>query len=1033
MKSIQDSGRILLILLLCTCLMSGAGAVETSSADGNIAFEQYWHQLGPGTYSDDATSQTPHPLLQWNRNVHTFLIPGINGENTPGIAVAPTDPPADLLSSSGYSGQDTLDPEFIRTLSSGFIKNRGQYDPAVEYVLQYQGTTVFFTQDGFVLTHTAGDAENRTTDVIRQTFGGASPDVSIVGLEEREGRVNYYVGNDSSQWLADIPVYGEILYEDLYPGIDLVYSEENGRLKREFRVAPGASFDLIEILYDDEIIPSVDDAGVLRLASPAGEMLESPLVCWQVMEGEIVPRTATYVIEEGSVWIAVDGYDPDYELVIDPELVYSTYLGGSDWDYGRALAPDGAGGVWVTGETHSANFPVTGDAYQDEIIGEEKLDNDAFISRFSSTGALLYSTYFGGRSRDYGRALLHDGSGGVWVAGMTGSTDFPLTTDAHQGTYGGCCLDAFICRFSSTGSLLYSTYLGGSNYDWGNALASDDSGGIWIAGYTGSNNFPVTDDAYQGSHGGYADAFVSRFSSTGALLYSTYLGGSNWDRGYALTPDGAGGVWIAGYTESDDFPVTADAYQGSHGGDGDVFVSRFSSSGALLYSTYFGGSRSDQCRALAPDDSGGIWVTGSTSSTNFPVTSDAYQSTGSGAFVSRFSSAGALIYSTYLGGSSWDVGRALAPDGSDGVWVAGQTRSTNFPVTDDAYQGSRHGSRAAFVSRFSSAGALEYSTYLGGSDEEGWYYGLAPDGAGGVWITGETMSDDFPVTPDAYQGSYGGGEIWRDGDRYYMGGDAFVSRFSVGTPTTPPTAAFTANPTSGTAPLTVQFTDLSTNTPISWRWEYSTGGGWMQFSTSQHPSYQFTSTGTYSIRLTATNAAGSDADTKTGYITVTDFIPHPLYDEMHGVFRSGQWIFAEGEHWTPTHAWNRPQFGQGGDIPVVVDGTPGVFRNGQWIFAEDEDWTPTPAAERRQFGMAGDVPVVVDGKPGVFRNGQWIFAEDADWTPTPAWNRPQFGQGGDIPVVVDGKPGVFRNGQWIFAEDAHWTPTPAADRRQFGQ
>ncbi|RQD83849.1 MAG: hypothetical protein D5R96_02060 [Methanocalculus sp. MSAO_Arc2] len=154
---------------------------------------------------------------------------------------------------------------------------------------------------------------------------------------------------------------------------------------------------------------------------------------------------------------------------------------------------------------------------------------------------------------------------------------------------------------------------------------------------------------------------------------------------------------------------------------------------------------------------------------------------------------------------------------------------------------------------------------------------------------------------------------------------------------------------------------------------------------------------------------------------------------LHGVFRSGQWIFAEGEGWTPTPLSDRPHFGQGEDVPVVVNGKPGVFRNGQWIFAEDAFWTPTPMGHRPQFGQAGDVPVVVNGKPGVFRNGQWIFAEDAFWTPTPMGHRPQFGQAGDIPIVLNEKPGVFRNGQWIFAEDELWTPTPVPDRPQFGQ
>ncbi|HQD26814.1 MAG TPA: SBBP repeat-containing protein, partial [Methanoculleus thermophilus] len=780
---------ILLILLLCTCLVAGVGAAAPSSADGNIAFEQYWYQLGSVT-SDDANEADLHPLLQWKRDYTPSESPGISGYNTADIT--PADPPAELFTSSDLGGPENLAPAFTRSLSSGFIPNAGQYDPAVVFILQYQRTTLFFTQEGLVLTHNAGDKENRTTDVIRQTFGGASPDVSVTGLDEREGRVNYYVGNDSSQWQTDIPVYGEILYEELYPGIDLVYSEENGRLKREFRVAPGASPDLIEILYDDGITPAVDDDGILRFASPAGEMLESPLICWQVIGGEEVLRTAEYLIEEGSVRIAVEEYDPGYELVIDPELLYSTYLGGDAHDYGSALAPDGAGGVWIAGGTSSTNFPVTPDGYHGSHGGSD----DAFVSRFSSSGALLYSTYLGGSYSDYGSALAPDGAGGVWVAGNTRSSNFPVTDDAYQMSYGGGSYDygdAFVSRFSSSGALLYSTYLGGDSRDQGNTLAPDGDGDVWITGFTESTDFPVTDNAYLGSKPSNKyekDAFVSCFSSDGVLLYSTYLGGSFKDVGSALAPDGAGGVWVAGYTSSNNFPITADAYQRQRlfpglGYSTDAFVSRFSSTGDLIYSTFLGAEDwSSEGYALAPDGVGGVWVAGGTGAYGFPVTDDAYQESKSGssyvyaAFVSRFSSTGALLYSTYLGGSSTDEGYALAPDGVGGVWVAGRTFSTDFPVTDDAYQMSHGGGDGynygdAFVSRFSSEGALLYSTYLGGNNIDSASV-LASDGSGDIWVTGKTQSNNFPVTSDAYQGSYGGGLY-----------DAFISRFSAGGGTQP--------------------------------------------------------------------------------------------------------------------------------------------------------------------------------------------------------------------------------------------------------
>ncbi|MFA7162380.1 MAG: hypothetical protein WC083_07415, partial [Candidatus Methanomethylophilaceae archaeon] len=347
------------------------------------------------------------------------------------------------------------DDTTYRLLSSGFIPNAGQYDPAVEYILQHQGTTIFFTRDGLVLTHAP---ENASTDVIRQSFAGASPDTHLSASGQREGVVNYYVGNDSSKWLSDIPVYSEVIYEDLYPGIDLVYTEEGGRLKREFSVAPGADPSEIELLYEGESEPHVDEDGVLRFTSPAGEMLESPLVCWQVIGGERVDRPAEYVVEGGSVRIRVAEYDAGHGLIIDPELVYSSYLGGGSSDWGEALAGDGSGGVWVTGRTDSIDFPSQ-NAYQSSYGGS----TDAFVSHFSSSGTLLSSTYLGGSDYGYGRgsesghALAGDGAGGVWVTGGTSSSDFP-TLNAYQSSYGEST-DAFVSHFSSSGALLSSTYL----------------------------------------------------------------------------------------------------------------------------------------------------------------------------------------------------------------------------------------------------------------------------------------------------------------------------------------------------------------------------------------------------------------------------------------------------------------------------------------------------------------------------------------------------------------------------------------------
>ncbi len=844
------------------------------------------------------------------------------------IAMAPAAAAADT--GTGDTSPDSLeidDGVKYRLLSSGFIPNVGQYDPGVEYVLQYQGSTVFFTRDGLVLAHTPGSAENASRDVIRQSFIGASPETHLAAGGQRTGVVNYYARNDSSKWLSGIPVYSEIVYEDLYPGIDLVYAEKNGRLKREFHISPGADPSQIELLYEGESGPRVDADGVLRFASPAGELLESPLACWQVIGGERVDRAAEYVVDDGSVRIGVAEYDAGYVLIIDPELVYSSYLGGGGSEYSRALASDGAGGVWVTGETHSTDFPVLNE-YQSSSGGSENAD--VFISHFSSSGTLLSSTYLGGGGHESAHALAGDGAGGVWVTGETHSTDFPVLNE-YQSTFGGGYgADAFVAHFSSSGTLLSSTYLGGWQDDYGFALAGDGAGGIWVTGWTYSYDFPVLNE-YQTNHGGYDDAFVAHFSSSGTLLSSTYLGGGGYDdRGHALAGDGAGGVWVMGRTQSTDFPVL-NAYQDSSGGRADTFASHFSSSGTLLSSTYLGGQDSDDGRVIAGDGAGGVWVAGETRSTDFPVL-NAYQNSSGGsedAFVAHLSSSGTLLSSTYLGGESSDNGYALVGDGAGGIWVTGRTWSSNFPVLN-AHQSGFGGNSLffdsdAFVSHFSSSGTLLSSTYLGGGSDDyagggalDYAYALAGDGAGGVWVTGGTRSGDFPVL-NAYQSSYGGGEwdafvshfsssgtlllsaylgggstdigyalagdgaggVWVTGitestnfpalnaSQSSCGGgcDVFVAKFAGDDPMPvyPLTANFTANTTAGLAPLAVRFTDTSAGNPTAWSWSFGDGNT----STEQHPTHTYRASGNYTVNLTVSTGSGTDTLSRPGYITVT--------------------------------------------------------------------------------------------------------------------------------------------------------------------
>jgi hypothetical protein len=397
-------------------------------------------------------------------------------------------------------------------------------------------------------------------------------------------------------------------------------------------------------------------------------------------------------------------------------LVYSTYLGGSASDAGEGIQVDSSGKAYVTGLTYSTDFP-TRDAYQNAHGGGDK---DVFVTVLSASGGSLeYSTYLGGSGDDEGFAIAIDSSKNMHITGRTASTDFPLQ-NAYDDTFTPSVsneYDAFVTKIDSSGSsLAYSTYLGGSSKETGYGIAVNGNN-AYVGGRTTSTNFP-TMNAYQSAHGGGDyDAFVTKFSSSGNnLIYSTFLGGADTDSGYGIAVDSSGSAYLTGDTRSSDFP-TQDAYQSTHaGGDKDAFAAKFSTSGTTLeYSTYLGGAESDSASHITVNDSGNAYVTGSTRSSNFP-TKRAYQDSYSGdfdVFVSMFSGDGSrLDFSTFLGGGDFDSGRGIALDGSSNIYVAGYTRSSDFP-TASAYQDTLSGGLDAFVSKFSTA---EFGTLCGAVD-----------------------------------------------------------------------------------------------------------------------------------------------------------------------------------------------------------------------------------------------------------------------------------------------------------------------------
>jgi hypothetical protein len=446
----------------------------------------------------------------------------------------------------------------------------------------------------------------------------------------------------------------------------------------------------------------------------------------------------------------------------ESDLVWSTFLGGSDYDLGYGIVVDDTGYIYVTGVTTSDDFPQKTDDIDTTHGGR-----DVVVAKLHPTGdSLVFATLLGGSDDDEGKALFVDDSGCIYVAGVTVSDDFPTTNGAFDTIYNGS-RDVILAKLNPLGSVLeYATFLGGSNSDWGKGLAVDDSGRAFVTGYTNSQDFPTTGGAFDTTYnGGNWDAFVAKLNVLGsALEYATFLGGADVDDGHDIALDALGHAYVTGNTASADFPTTVGAYDTTHNGGHDVFVTRFDPMGDVLgHSSFIGGIGADYGYSIALDNLGDVLITGKTSSADFPTTAGAYDTehggvTSTDAFVTKLHhTANALEYSTYLGGNAGDEGHGIALDNSGSAYLTGYTWSTDFPTTAGAYSTSHSGySSDAFVAKLNPAGShLEYATFLGGNAVD---YGrdIFLDGSGFAYTTGETKSSDFPTTPGAYSTSITG-------------------------------------------------------------------------------------------------------------------------------------------------------------------------------------------------------------------------------------------------------------------------------------
>jgi hypothetical protein len=678
-----------------------------------------------------------------------------------------------------------------------FEANQGQTNSQVKFLTHGKGYTAYLTAGGMVLSLrpnqpvpaqqisnvAASNKSQQLSTTLQFKLVGAAQNPTVIGEDLQPGRVNYFIGRDPAKWRTKVPTYAKVRYKNVYSGIDLVYYGNQRQLEYDFAVSPGADASRIQFEIKGANQIALDAEGNLALQTGSGELhFQSPVV-YQESNGARVPVRGAYVMNDSThVAFQLAQYDSSKPLVIDPALLYSTYLGGSGDDQPTGIAVDSTGSVYVAGYTDSTDFPLA-------TLGSLPAGaTHIFVAKLDSSGSnLVYADYIGGNGGDYGYAIVLDSLNDVYVTGSTTSSDFPVV-NPYQGTYPGS-YNAFLTKISADGSsLLYSTYLGGNSSDSPSSIAIDSSGSVLVAGSTASTNFPVV-NAYQatvspnqgGLYGYYG--FLTKFSSNGSsLVYSTYFGGNSnvllncgypcWPSPYSaitgIALDSNGNVYAAGNTNTYNFPATSGAYLSTNSTQQDSvvgFVSKFGSAGNLDYSTYFYESSGAlmNINAVAVDSSGSAYVTGITlSDGTFPVTSTSicdpsvYGAGCNFAFVTKFDTAGStLVYSTFLGPNNGAGPQAIALDTNNDAYVLASSSSSSFSLVN-SLEPYTSGSDLLLVEIDPLATTQMFATDLGGSADE-FPDGIAIDSKSNLYIAGSTDSSNFPITLGAFQNVLAGG------------------------------------------------------------------------------------------------------------------------------------------------------------------------------------------------------------------------------------------------------------------------------------
>lgn len=543
--------------------------------------------------------------------------------------------------------------------------------------------------------------------------------------------------------------FQELTYENVYEGIDLKFYFKEDKLKYDFIVHEGADFNDIQMEYAGEESIQLNRLK-LTIQTPLGNLEESIPEIYQGSNNKKLHVKGNYQLKDDVVSFQIGDYDRNKDLIIDP---WSTFVGGVDIEECYSTFLDSKNNTYISGYTGSANFPVTVGALE---ITKEGL-YDAFVTKLDTTGNVLWSTYYGGQGDEYGYGVLVDSDDNPYLIGHTTGNDLMISVNAYQANNNGS-YDSFILKLDTAGGFIWATYFGGSGGDLALAASIDNLDNIVIGGYTSSANMPAF-NSFQNSMGGALDAFVAKFDSSGALLWSTYCGGSNSEDVHTITTDNQNNVLISGETYSSDFPTSTNAYQANNNGNLDVYLVKYNSNGGRIFSTYYGGTDGEDALGLATDNLDNIYLAGYSSSFDFPIIgSNIYQAIKSGgrdAFVVKFTPLGDPIKSTFIGGSNDDRFTSAIISSSNALYLAGYTNSLDIPLLGTAYQTVNNGLADGMYYKLDTALTPNYSTYIGGASAD-YIYDLKIDMTQQLTFAGFTSSGDFPISSGVFQETIAG-------------------------------------------------------------------------------------------------------------------------------------------------------------------------------------------------------------------------------------------------------------------------------------